>query len=294
MRNVLITCCFPLLPLPSNKSSSSKPLQQQIRQSAMRPIALITDFHTADHFVGSMKGVIASMAAHSPVFDICHEIAAGDTDAAAFMLRMCYRDFPHNTIFVAVVDPGVGSKRNPVAIRCGSNCFIGPDNGVLDCVARHAGIGEIRTITNKLCFREPLSTTFHGRDVFAPAAARIAAGMLFADIGPVQTDIVPCTIPPVQCTLKTITGTIAHIDCFGNCITTIEAAHIAQFAGKTFTVTAGNADTGTMANCYADAAPQAPLAIIGSADFLEICVNNGNAAQVLGLTRGDTVVANIS
>jgi len=255
----------------------------------MRPIALLTDFGTVDHFVGSMKGVIACIALQSPVIDISHAITPGDIESAGFILRMCYRDFPVNTIFVAVVDPGVASSRSAVGIRCGSRCFIGPDNGVLSSAANHAGITEIRTITNRLCLREPVSTTFHGRDFFAPAAARIAAGMLFAELGPLQTEITQCGIEPVQCSPESITGTIMHIDRFGNCITTIEAKHISQYAGKSFTVFAGNTTAIPILNCYADAAPLTSLAIIGSTEFLEICVNGSSAARGLGLVRGDKV-----
>ena len=286
MRNVLTICCFPL---PLKRSDNVvKPIQKS-RETTMRPIALLTDFGTADHFVGSMKGTLVSLASLAPVIDICHEIAPGNIDSAAFMLRMSYDDFPANTIFVAVVDPGVGSSRNAIAVRCGSRCFIGPDNGVVTCAANHAGITEIRTITNPLFFREPVSTTFHGRDVFASAAARIASGLLFSEVGPVQQTCIQCGIAPAQCSPEAITGTVAHIDRFGNCITTIEASHIARFAGAAIAISVSAATEIPIMNCYADAGLHKPLAVIGSAGFLELCVNSGNAANVLNIKTGDIV-----
>ena len=152
-----------------------------------RCIALLTDFGTSDWFAASMKGVILSVNPGVVISDITHEIPEGDIQSAAFCLLSCFSCFPKETIFAVVVDPGVGGRRAAIAVQAGGYFFVGPDNGVLSAAADNFDEVEIRSIENPVCMRSPVSTTFHGRDIFAPTAARLSLGFRFEDVGPVRS-----------------------------------------------------------------------------------------------------------
>ena len=255
----------------------------------MNPIALLTDFGLTNHFVGSMKGAILGINPKAVCIDISHGIAPGDIEAAAFMLLACFRDFPPKTIFVAVVDPGVGGKRKPIAVKCGEYFFIGPDNGVLSLACEKAGNAPaIRIIENKRLMRIPVSSTFHGRDIFGPVAAHLSKDIAFSAIGPLTKSFVRCSLPIARPVSGGIVGTIVAIDHFGNCITTIAVSDIARLTGKDLSVKAG-AKTVPLTTHYDSVKPGKALGIFGSAGFLEISVNRGNAAALLKLSRGDSV-----
>lgn len=242
----------------------------------MAIITLTTDFGNADWFVGSMKGVILGIEPHATIVDITHEIPAGDIRAGAFALAASYRCFPRNSVHVAVVDPGVGTKRAAIAVHTADYLFVGPDNGVLSfALAREKSV-ETRRLDNDAYFHKPVSHTFHGRDIFAPVAARLTQGVAFDSLGATLYETVRLPWPSQP--------QIIYIDRFGNAITNISvvspAAKIASVAGK---VECG------VAQCYAQVPAGKPVALIGSAGFLEIAVNGGSAAQQFGLKIGDAV-----
>jgi S-adenosyl-L-methionine hydrolase (adenosine-forming) len=256
----------------------------------MQPIALITDFGIADHFLGSMKAAILSVNPKATIIDISHEIPPGDINAAAVMLLLCRKDFPASTIFVAIVDPGVGSSRSAIAIKTGTQFFIGPDNGVLALAIKKTGFpSEIRRLENTRLFRNPISATFHGRDIFGPVAGHLSKGFAFNKLGPVQNTITQGASISVKVDSRKVAGNIIAIDRFGNCITSIEPVHLNKLkAGKLSAVIKGRKRL-PVCSSYDDVLEGKPLGIFGSAGFLEISINRGNAARIFRLNRGDIV-----
>jgi S-adenosylmethionine hydrolase len=229
-------------------------------------ITLITDFGTADGYVGAMKGVIASRAPSARVVDITHEIAPGDVEAAAFALRQAAPLFPPGTVHVVVVDPGVGSARRGIVGVGRGQRFVGPDNGLFAGVAERA----FEIVARR--FRRPsVSATFHGRDVFAPAAAALARGARPEAAGPE----VPLTALPRE------PGRVVHVDRFGNLITDLVGIAEIRIGERTLPVL----------RTYSDVAPGELVAYVGSAGSVEIGVRDGSAAQVLQLGRGARVEA---
>lgn len=243
----------------------------------MRAITLLTDFGVADYFVGAMKGVILSINPHATIVDITHEIPAQDVAAGAFTLLAAYDAFPKGTIHVAVVDPGVGSSRRPIVVSAADRFFVGPDNGIFTHVLDSAS--EVFHVTASEYFRQPVSNTFHGRDIFAPVAAALSNGIDPSSLGPRIAD-------PIRLSISR-NPQIIHIDHFGNLITNITRDSYKQ--GTTLVVN-GNR-IGAFRNFFGENAGEAgePFAIWGSAGFLEIAVNGGSAAEILGVKRGDEV-----
>jgi S-adenosylmethionine hydrolase len=257
----------------------------------MSLIALLTDFGIADHYAGSVKAAILGINPRATLVDISHGIPPGDIVSGAFTLLLSYRDFPKGTIFVAVVDPGVGGSRAGIAIECGDCFFIGPDNGILALAAEKIGAPvAIRTLENKRFFRMPASSTFHGRDIFGPVAAHLSKGVSFERLGSPRASFIHCPLPQPIEGLDYIKGTIAYIDHFGNCITTIEASPINQYPNKLPKISVKRKKTIPFCSCYEDVPSGKPLAIIGSAGFIEISVHGASAAFQLKLIRGDDVV----
>lgn len=256
-------------------------------------ITLTTDFGTRDWFVAAMKGVIAGIAPDARVVDVTHEIGGQDVLAAAFVLAQCCRNFPPGTIHVAVVDPGVGSPRRAIAVKAGDYIFLSPDNGVLTlavaavCDRRSS---EIRAIENERLFNRPVSRTFHGRDIFAPVAAHLATGVAFEEVGPIIEDMVRLETAEPKLTKKGLEGRVMFVDRFGNLITNIEARHLEQLPGgepKSFRI--GRHVIRKFGRFYAEAPPGKAIALIGSSNRVELCVNLGNAAKKLCAKPGDCV-----
>src|SRR5687767_8873684 len=191
-------------------------------------ITLLTDFGARDYFVGAMKGVILSLNPEATIVDITHEIPPQDIQAAAFNLLACYRDFPAGTIHVAVVDPGVGSDRRAILVKCANQFFIGPDNGLFSWIREREGKFSAWQITNEQFFRNPVSSTFHGRDVFAPVAAALSKGVAPAEVGPPLERIVMLAPLLPRATADAIEGFLIHIDRFGNCITNFTSEYISE------------------------------------------------------------------
>lgn len=252
-------------------------------------VTLLTDFGTADHFAGAMKGVILGIAPGAAVVDLTHEVPPQDVRAGAFTLLAAYGSFPPGTVHVAVVDPGVGSARRAIAADAGGHRFVGPDNGLLSWVLEREGDARVFHVTREELFRRPVSTTFHGRDVFAPVAARLAAGMDAAELGPEIADAVRLgSLRPERLPDGGLRGEVLHVDRFGNCVTGFTRDDLGG-AGDAFTLRAGAREIRAVRRFYADAAPGEPFAVWGSAGFLEISVNRASAARLLGLAPGEPV-----
>jgi len=252
-------------------------------------ITLTTDFGTADWFVGSMKGVVAGLAPQATVVDITHAVPAGDVRAAAFVLLASYKCFPRLTVHVVVVDPGVGSDRPAIAVRTADYHFVGPDNGVLSWALSREEVLEIHRLENAEMFRQPVSATFHGRDVFAPVAARLAGGMLLDALGTTVKEYQRLEWPLPQRTPVGVTGQVMHVDRFGNAITNIEAPGLATLGNRPLTVALPNGETCPVKKFYREVEPVQPVALLGSTGFLEIAINTGHAARQFNLQVGAAI-----
>jgi S-adenosylmethionine hydrolase len=255
----------------------------------MRIITLTTDFGTDDWFVGTMKGVIASVNPNANVVDITHAIASGDIRAAAFALAASYKYFSRGTVHVAIVDPGVGSKRRSIAIQTENYFFVGPDNGVLSFALRGEKIKTVRALENKAYFLEPVSQTFHGRDIFAPVAARLARGVAIAKYGPPVKNFVRLDWPEPKVHAGSIQGEVVYVDKFGNAITNIPAATLASLGGKHFEIFKGRKRICAIGKHYQSVPARRAVAVPGSSGYLEIAVNGGNASAILDLRTGERI-----
>ena len=261
----------------------------------MAVITLTTDFGTSGWFAAAMKGVIAGVAPDARVVDVTHEIAGQDIIAGAFVLAQCFRSFPRDTVHVAVVDPGVGSPRRAIAVKSQDYFFLAPDNGVLTlalaAVDDRAPL-QIRSIENERLFNRPVSRTFHGRDIFAPVAAHLATGVAFQEIGPVIEDIERLETAGPKVTKKGIEGRVMFVDRFGNLITNIAARHLEQLARepKSFSISSRwNGVIRRFGRFYAEVPRGKPIAVMGSSNYVELCVNQGDAAKTYRARVGDTV-----
>ena len=257
-------------------------------------ITLTTDFGSSDHFVGTMKGVILSIAPRATIVDITHEIMPYDVNEAAFVIAQAWRYFPKKTIHVIVVDPGVGSSRRPILCEAEGQFFIAPDNGVLSMIY-DAAAHKVREITNARFMRKDVSRTFHGRDVFAPAAAHLAAGESASKAGkPISDYVRSFLLKPQQIGRSQWSGVILKVDRFGNLITNL---HIDQFAGvktKPFELRIGLERIHRLALTYAETEIGDVFAIVGSSGYLEIASNQASAAKLLGCGAGAAVELEIS
>jgi S-adenosyl-L-methionine hydrolase (adenosine-forming) len=254
-------------------------------------ITLLTDFGTQDYFVGAMKGVILSANPHARLVDLTHDIPAQDIHAAAFNLLAAYRDFPAGTIHLAVVDPGVGSKRRPLLIECAGQFFVGPDNGLFSWICEREGNFNARHIAAEKFFRQPTSKTFHGRDVFAPVAAALSNGAHPEEFGPPADNLVTLeSLKPQAGPDGAIAGTILHIDRFGNCVTNLAGEDIGSTDEKTRLIVNGYQIT-SRRQFFAEANNDQSemFMIVGSAGLIEIAAQNSSAATVLQVRRGQSV-----
>ncbi len=245
----------------------------------MRPlVTLTTDFGTADGYVGEMKGVLLARAPDAQLVDITHEIPPQDVERARLTIARVWRRFPSGTVHLVVIDPGVGSARVALAVASEGRFLVGPDNGVLSPALIVPGARAVALPTPR-----GVSATFHGRDIFAPAAAALACGVSIDALG---TD---CALPVIRRTPEavrradgSIEGEIIIIDRFGNAITNVVGLH------------GGTIEIGTMClplrHTYAEVQPGEPVCVVGSSGFIEVAVRNGSAARLLGLARGAKLV----
>lgn len=251
----------------------------------MTVITLLTDFGTADYFVGAMKGAILSVNPVATIADITHEVPPQDISSAAFLLLAAYKTFPAGTIHVAVVDPGVGSSRRPIIVSAGEHFFVGPDNGLFTYIYDRETSYEVFHVTAEKYFREPRSTTFHGRDIFAPVAAALSKGVKAAGFGPKVEDAVRLENSLVaEVKEGRVNGRIIHIDRFGNCITNItrDVFDVGNLVINGETIS-------KFREYYADSDRNELFAIWGSAGFLEISMNGSSAADKLRIKIGDRI-----
>lgn len=250
-------------------------------------ITMTTDFGEADYFVPAMKGVIYSINPAVEIVDLSHQIPAHDIYTAAFTLMCCYKDFPVNTIHLAVVDPGVGSDRRPIMVMIDDYTFIGPDNGVFSYIYQRAPVNRVVHLTAEHYFRQPVSSTFHGRDVFAPCAAYVSKLVDWRMMGEEISDPVRFNTPTPTVVGGQIRGTVIHVDRFGNLITNITTAELTEDlirAGARARVGKHEA-TRVLAN-FAEANQNELFAYFGSAGFLELAVPRQSAARIVEARRG--------
>lgn len=256
-----------------------------------RTLTLTTDFGTQDAYVAAMKGVILKRCPEARLVDVTHEITPQDVMEAAFVLRQAVPFFPDETVHLVVVDPGVGTDRRPVALRAGGRFFVGPDNGLFSLVLDGDAPDELVALDAPQAWRAPdPSTTFHGRDIFAPVAAHLAAGRALTDVGsPLEALTTLRWALPIT-DEQGIQGWTVHIDHFGNCITNIPHALFEKRRdGRAVKCFAGNATLRGVEPTYGAVAEGEPLLVFGSSGFLEVAVNGGNAAKLLGIQKGEPV-----
>lgn len=254
-----------------------------------RTITLLTDFGLDDAYAGVMKGVIASIAPRANVVDLCHAVQPYQIGQARFLLRQSWRYFPQGAIHVCVIDPGVGGSRRALCVQAAGHLFIGPDNGLFTDLLHEKG-ARAREIANPKLMLPHVSQTFHGRDVFAPAAAHLAAGIPPARLGKLVQDATRLeTGAPVRIGRRFWQGEVAHIDRFGNVITNLDAAGFFALAHKGLELKIGFEALRRRANAYAEAPAGELFVIAGSAGTLEVSLKEGSAAKKLGVGIGAPV-----
>jgi S-adenosylmethionine hydrolase len=251
-------------------------------------IALLTDFGLRDHYVGAMKGVMLGICPQATLLDITHEIAPQDVLGGALELAAAHRYFPPGTIFLAVVDPGVGSTRRGIAAACGDYRFVAPDNGVLTVVLDQAPAAQAVELTDPKYARATVSKTFEGRDRFGPAAAWLASGVELTALGRAASSLVRLDLPMPRAVDGGVDGEVLRVDRFGNLTTNIDGGLLSRIAGPA-TVRIGSHLIPRIVATYADAKPGELCALVGSSDRLEIAVNGDSAAALLGASRGAPV-----
>ena len=251
-------------------------------------ITLLTDFGSADHYAGAMKGVILGICGDAQLVDISHEITPYAIAEAAFSLSQAWTCFPEGTVHLIVVDPGVGSSRRPILAEAAGHHFVAPDNGVLTMLYDTVPGHEVREITASRYFRQPVSRTFHGRDIFAPVAAHLANGLGAAELGDPIGDYLRLGFAgPARTGERTWTGTILKVDHFGNLITNFDAEAWQRLVSGPFEMKVGARVVTRMASNYAEMDAGELCIIAGSAGFLEVSVKQGTAGETAQARSGD-------
>lgn len=250
-------------------------------------IAFLTDFGTRDHYAGTMKGVALGICPDAMLVDITHDIPPHDVLGGALELAASYKYFPSGTIFLVVVDPGVGSQRRAIAAEAGGYRFVAPDNGVLTLALKETPPKRVVELTERRYARPTVSRTFEGRDRFAPAAAWLAKGIELTGLGRTLTSWQALAVPEPAMTEAQIVGEVLRVDRFGNLVTNVDRRTFERFAGGGgIEIAAGPHEVGKVVATYAEAEAGSVCALFGSTEHLEIAVNGGSAAERLGLARG--------
>jgi S-adenosylmethionine hydrolase len=253
-------------------------------------LTLTTDFGLADHFVGTMKGVILSICPQVQIVDISHAIAPFDIGDGAYTIAQAYRYFPKKTVHVVVVDPGVGTARRPVLMEAAGQYFVAPDNGVLSMVQSREEGANFRLISNAKYFLPKVSNTFHGRDIFAPVGAHLAKGVPAARMGKrIEDYFKPGFEKPHREGRHTWLGRILRIDRFGNVITNFHIDQFGDLAEKRFQFALGPVEVTAFARNYAERAPGELFAILGSSGYYEVSLSQGSAAKAIRCEQGASV-----
>jgi S-adenosylmethionine hydrolase len=255
-----------------------------------RPIlTLTTDFGLSDHYVASMKGVILNLCPQAQIVDISHDVKPFEISEAAYLIAQAYSSFPRKTVHVVVVDPGVGTARRPILMEAAGQRFVAPDNGALAMIYSRE-THKIRLISNAKYFRQPVSRTFHGRDIFAPVAAHVAAGEPPSRMGKVIQDYLrPVFEKPQRTGKRTWVGRILKIDRFGNVVTNFQASEFPDLERRSFSLLLGPRQVVVMAHTYAECAAGELFLIEGSSGYLEISVGQASAASQIGCEAGAAV-----
>jgi S-adenosylmethionine hydrolase len=255
---------------------------------------LTTDFGLNDHFVGTLKGVILSIVPDANIVDICHSVQAFDILDGALALAQSYAYFPPRTVHLVVVDPGVGSARRPIIATSELHNFVAPDNGVLSLMYAREQRLSVRHITAEHYFLQPISNTFHGRDIFAPVAAYLAKGVDQEKFGEEVTDYVRFNAPrPKAADGNGLRGVVLRVDRFGNLITNFsphDAPALFQANIPPFKMVLGKREVAAMRTSYSEGAPGELFAIVGSMGLIEIAANRGSAAQLTSAAKGTEVL----
>lgn len=256
-------------------------------------VTLLTDFGDRDHFVASMKGVILTINPQVRIIDLSHHVQAHDIEEAAFILKSCYRYFPDGTIHVAVVDPGVGSRRRPLLVRTSRWFFIAPDNGLLSHVFSEESEVEVRHIENAQYRHHSPGATFDGRDVFAPSAAWLTRGQSVGSYGRVLHDYVRLSIAQPKWDKQALVGQVVHVDCFGNLLSNLTPEHLREVQERTGRIDvcvriAGYTIEGLVSS-YSEGSRSEPRALVNSNGQIEVFVTEGRAVDLIKSGRGACV-----
>ena len=257
-------------------------------------ITLTTDFGASDHFVGTMKGVILGIAPRARIVDITHQIAPYNVTEAAFVISQAWRYFPKRTVHVVVVDPGVGGARRPILVEAAGQYFAGPDNGVFSMIY-DAAPHKVRVISNSRLMLPQVSRTFHGRDIFAPAAAHLARKTPPTRFGKLVHDPVRlASLEPSHLRDGAWRGVVLKVDRFGNLITNFHVHRFPDIKVNAFELRAAQITIRRLALSYSDTAIGEVFAIVGSSGYIEIAANQADASRKLGCRAGDPVEIEIS
>lgn len=262
-----------------------------------RLVTFTTDFGLNDHYVGAMKGVILNINPAAQLVDISNSVQSYDVLEGALTVAQAYRYFPTNTVHLVVVDPGVGTTRRPLLVVAEKHIFIAPDNGVLSFVYEQEERLSVRHITSEHYFQQPVSNTFHGRDIFAAVAGYLSKGVEVGKFGEEVTDFVRFAAPkPKPAGDGTVKGLVLKVDKFGNLVTNIrpdDAPALFQPEPPEFKIVVGKTEVLKMKAAYAQGAPGEVFGILGSMGFLEIATNRGAANRAVGADKGSDVTVMI-
>ncbi|MGH9573376.1 MAG: SAM hydrolase/SAM-dependent halogenase family protein [Candidatus Acidiferrales bacterium] len=262
-----------------------------------RPIiTLTTDYGINDHLVGSMKGVILNINPEVMLIDITHGVMSHDILDGAITIGQAYRYYPPKTVHVVVVDPGVGTPRRPILVAADQHYLVGPDNGVFSAVYDQTEALHVWNLTSEHYFRQPISNTFHGRDIFAPVAAWLTKSWQSSAFGEPITDFVRFSLPKPKADGNTIKGVVLKIDHFGNLMTNLTPDNAAALFAENaiFTLRVGNGAVSKIVPTFAGGAAGEAVAVLGSSGYLEIAVNRGSAARTLAAARGAEVTVELT
>ena len=250
-------------------------------------ITLLTDFGLKDPYVASMKGVILSINPQCTLVDITHQVNSHDIKEGAFILTQTCSTFPKGTIHLAVVDPGVGSPRKPILLVTKKYLFVGPDNGLLTLPLRKETVKQAILLTNQKFFPSEVSSTFHGRDIFAPVAAYLSLGVKPQAFGPSIKSWRKIAFPDPSMKQEKLVGEIVHVDAFGNLVSNIDRKSLVRFSGgRSFVIKVGKRTMKGLKKGYWEGRKEEPIVLIGSGGFLEISVREGNAQKSLRVKKG--------
>ena len=249
-------------------------------------LTLTTDFGLCDHFVGTMKGVILSICPQAQIVDISHGVTPFEITEGAYLIAQTYRYFPKKTVHVVVVDPGVGTSRRPILVEAAGQYFVGPDNGVLAMVYAQEK-SKVRLISNEKYFLQPVSQTFHGRDIFAPVGAHLAARVPASRMGKLVEDYLrPEFARPQRAGKRTWNGTILKIDRFGNIVTNFHVRDFGDLEQRNFSLSIGPVTVAVLARNYAQCGPGELFVILGSSGYYEVSLSQGSAVKQIRCEMG--------